>query len=46
MHLFDLAVPLQLTKALFPDLQRPMLSFELTRLPSGDMYVQVVSGLA
>ena len=31
---------------LFPDLQRPMLNFELTRLPSGDMYVQVLSGLA
>ncbi len=31
---------------LFPHIRRPILSFELTWLPSGDPYLSVVSGLA
>jgi hypothetical protein len=31
---------------MFPYIQRPILSFELTRLPSGDPYLTVISGLA
>lgn len=30
---------------LFPRLQRPILSFQLTRRPSGEPYLQVISGL-